>query len=273
MEDEIDWKLVESTGNGIVIIKSELPYFRDAVLQNKPIESDIITQKFKKNGICDQYGFLTERGRVVAISYLPLEDQCRILNLRLYYEPINIIKGTEVSTLEFYKAKGYVGCFSEGDIIRALLYSIFYDQLLEALNKKDENLDEDYLSFENITKDHRFKLIDLMKNVNTQSIKKNFEKLSKNFFINDYTREHLDSDLLIKIYNGLGNDKLTKIVKIYFDNIYASLYGWPDLTLVKDNNVKLIEIKKKDKLRRSQIITLDTLIKSTNLDISVLKVI
>jgi len=46
-----------------------------------------------------------------------------------------------------------------------------------------------------------------------------------------------------------------------------------DLIIIRDNKAKFIEVKTKDKLRRSQIITISDLKKSTNLEISVLKVI
>lgn len=50
MSEEINWKLVEATSYGINIIKSELPYFRDAILENRPINSKEIIQEFRKNG-------------------------------------------------------------------------------------------------------------------------------------------------------------------------------------------------------------------------------
>ena len=220
-----------------------------------------------KNGICNQSGLLTERGRLVAISYLTLKFQCLILDIDLFHETINITKSIEESALDFYKIQGYLGCFSEAGVISILLSCIFYDQLVDILKKKDERLDESYLSFEYFPKDKRHELSNLIQYTNSDIIIKNYKKLLKNPFV-----LNIDSNLLIKIYEALGNDEITKISKIYFDNIHASLYGWPDLILVKNNMVKLIEVKRKDKLKRSQIITLDTLKKATNLDISVLKI-
>ena len=129
MDEEINWKLVESSGYGIKILRTEIPFFRNSILQNKPLESRELIQKFKNNGICDIYGNLTPRGFVVGISCLNLNEQCIILRIKINY------KETEISVLEYYKKQGYEGSTFVWQIISDIIYSICFD-ILYPLNIK-----------------------------------------------------------------------------------------------------------------------------------------
>lgn len=63
------------------------------------------------------------------------------------------------------------------------------------------------------------------------------------------------------------------------DNLQASRsvhldhYSWPDLTIVKGNEVKFIEVKTTDKLHKSQLVTIPTFRKIIPYDFSVCRVI
>jgi len=295
MSDEINWKLVEATSNGIKILNSEISYFISAILKNRPIDSKEIIQKFQKKCICDYNGYLTERGRVVTISYLSLEGQCNILGIKLEYESIIITEGTEVSVLEFYKKQGYQGCISEASIIGVILYCLCFDKLYP-LHLEKYNIDKDSFSFfsgdkvfsmaESYSQSTggyieyfdklKIELINIIKNSNEKIVRKNFNEIFKIQYPcnqDDWKTLGINEDLIIKIYKGLGNEEFAKIGTLYFNDPYVYSKGWPDLTIVKDNKVKFIEVKVRDKLQRSQIITISTLKKSTNLYISVLKII
>ena len=295
MSEEINWKLVEATSYGINIIKSELPYFRDAILENRPINSKEIDQKFQKNGVCDNYGNLTERGRVVAMSYLSLEEQCRVLGIKLEYKSIILAKETEVSVLEFYKKQGYQGFSSESEIISIILYCFCFNKLFPLhLEKYNENINSSYWvsggKIFSIAESYsqsiggyieyfdklKIELIDIIKNANERTVRKNFNEIFKIQYPcnqDDWKTQGIYEDIVIKIYNAIGNENFTKIGIGYFNDPFVYLRGWPDLTIAKNNKIRFIEVKIKDKLRRSQIITIDVLKKSTNLDISVLKII
>lgn len=198
MSEEINWKLVEATSYGINIIKSELPYFRDAILENRPINSKEIIQEFRKNGICDNYGNLTERGYVVAISYLSLEEQYRVLGIKLEYKSITLAKETEVSVLEFYKKQGYQGCSSESEIISIILYCLCFNKLFPLhLEKYNENMNSSYWvsggknfsiaeSYSQSIGGYieyfdklKIELIDIIKNANERTVRKNFNEIFK----------------------------------------------------------------------------------------------
>jgi len=281
LQDKIDWKLVESR-NGIKIIKSAIPYFRNSILQNKPLASKEFINKFKNNGVCDIYGNLTERGRLLAISCLELEEQCVILGIKIDYEKIKIKNNTENSALKFYKKQGYEGSISVFQIVTDIIYSICFNKLYPLNLKKygDVESADSYsgslYGFIRYFKNIKFYLIDLLKNADENIVSNNFRKILK---INGYYKnlridEGICEELIIKVYRGIGNEDILKIgMLIFFNNPYIYSAGWPDLVLIKDNKTRFVEAKRKDKLRKSQIITIGDLKKTTNLNISVLKII
>lgn len=295
MPEEINWKLVEATSYGINIIKSEIPYLKDAILKNQPINPKEIVQKLQKNGICDNYGHLTERGYVVVISYLSLEEQCRVLGIKLEYESITINKETEVSVLEFYKKKGYKGCSSEFEIIEVILYCLCFNKLFPLhLEKYNENINSSYWASGgkrfSIAESYsqsiggyikyfsklKNELIEIIKNANERMVRKNFSEIFKIQYPSNQDnlkKQGIYGDLVVDVYKGLGNEGFARIGWLYFNNPFVYSKGWPDLSIVKDNKVKFIEVKIRDRLKRSQIITISDLKKSTNLDLSILKII
>jgi len=282
MPDKIDWKLVESR-NGIKIIKSEVPYFRNSILQNMPLDSKEFIQKFKNNGVCDIYGNLTERGRIVAISCLGLEEQCKILGIKINYESINVNNGTEISALEFYKEHGYTGNISVFQIITDIIYSICFDKLYPLHIKKygDKRSADSYsgclYGFMEYFEKLKFDLIYLIKSSNDKIVEKNFKKILEidNLYYKDLRKyRNISQDIVIRTYKCIGNEDISKIgMLILSNNPYIYSTGWPDLMLIKDNRIRFVEVKRKDKLKKSQIITIGDLKKITNLNLSVLEII
>ena len=119
-------------------------------------------------------------------------------------------------------------------------------------------------------------LIKIIKYSDISVIKRNYEKILKSQYNESwlflYKGKEITKDLVSDVYEGLGNITLAEIAKLFFTNPYAYCKGWPDLTIVKDGLVRFVEVKTTDKLKRSQIITINDLKQSTNLDISVAKV-
>lgn len=275
MLEETDWKILESSA-GTKILRSEITYFRNSILQNIPLDSIEVIKKFKNNGICDTYGNLTEKGLIVAISYLSLEEQCKILGIKFEYAPI-ISKGEpEINALKFYKNQGYEGCSSEGAIIGVILYCLCFKYIYPVEFRKYEDRFGGYLCFPKCSRATLYILINLIKNGNEKIIKKNFNKIFKRqyyYYGKLWISQGIDEDLVIKIYNYLGNEEFINIGRLFFSNPNLYFKGWPDLIILKNDRVRFIEVKTNDKLRRSQIITIGDFKKSTSLDISVLRII
>lgn len=277
ISNDRDWKINEASND--MIIRHYFPYFREAVLNSHPLESKEIIQKYQKEGICDNSGKITEKGHVVVISNLPLEEQCEALGIELESKSIHVDRKAETSALEYYIKQGYQGCYSEGMIIGVILYCLCYKKFfpLDLFKVKEgSGCPKGYISFDRYSFDHRSGLMGLIGNADEKIVKKNFNKILKKqyyYFRKLWESQGINEELVIRVYNALGNKEIANIAKLYFKDPFVYQKGWPDLTIVKGKRARFIEVKTKDKLRRSQIITISDLKKSTNLEFLVLKVV
>lgn len=254
-----------------------------------------IDDELVSSGICNESGNLTKNGKVFAISLLPLEEQCNILNIPLKRNYISTTKSTEIDTLNYYKKNGAIGCYSEGEIIQILLYSICFNKLFplhqkeyggtieiykngEKISSTAISYSQQFMSFLGYFIDLEDELINTIKKSNKNQVAENYDKIlsfqigkSWSFLYNKASE--ITKEIILSIYLKLGVSKIVEIVKLFFSDPYAYATGWPDLTIIEKDEVKFIEVKRGDNLKRSQIITIGDLIKSTNLDISVLKIV
>lgn len=290
MTTVINWRVVEG-GEGIKFSSSKRELFKNAIETNNVIaETKSNIKKFSKMGLCDESGELTDRGRVVTLSYMSLDRQCKILGIPIKYIPLNRFGEPETAALEYYKRNGYKGDSTEGGIMQIILYAACFDRLFPLHEEKYKKYDDfgviyhgdkivtsaisysqHFMSFYKYFKELGDELIRIIKNTDINVIKKNYEKILK-FQLNEswaYKGNEITKNLAADVYSGLGNITLAEIAKLFFTNPYAYCVGWPDLTIVKDNHVKLVEVKTTDKLKKSQIITINDLKQSTNLDISI----
>lgn len=272
-----NWKL--SGAYNDMIIRHYFPFFREALLNGRSLESEKIIQKYQTEGICDNFGNITEKGRVVIISGLSLEEQCVALEIELENESINFNGKAETRALELYTKQGYRGCYSEGLIIGVILYCLCCKKLfpLDFFKvNRDSGYSGGFISFTEYSNTYRSELISLIENSDEKIVKRNFKKILKKqyyYFGKLWESLGIDEELVIKIYNAIGSEEFVNIGKLYFKDPFVYQKGWPDLTIVMGNRAKFIEVKTKDKLRRSQIITISDLKKSTNLEFSVLKLL
>ena len=58
------------------------------------------------------------------------------------------------------------------------------------------------------------------------------------------------------MYDAINSNIYISVAKKIAEDPYAYRNGWPDLTLVKGNKVLFVEVKTKDKLHDSQLVTI-----------------
>ncbi|MGY8873234.1 MAG: VRR-NUC domain-containing protein, partial [Pseudomonadales bacterium] len=63
----------------------------------------------------------------------------------------------------------------------------------------------------------------------------------------------------VAIFDALPRETLTKLATKFSEDPYGYRKGWPDLTLIKGDEIRLVEIKTTDKLHKSQLITIPML--------------
>ena len=119
--------------------------------------------------------------------------------------------------------------------------------------------------------DTKNEFLEAIKQSTTSDMVQNF----KRFFPNSmYQGKCIDLSIefLISLRSQLTLDQICGLASFFLANPYGHRNGWPDLTLVRQKSIKLIEVKTTDKLRFSQIRTF-LKIRAYIPDISVVRVV
>ncbi|MDO9048186.1 MAG: VRR-NUC domain-containing protein [Methylobacter sp.] len=227
------------TGNSIESIKKSM--------LNTLRNTDIL-------GIDDR---LTVLGKVYAISMMTLAKQC--LELSLEYDTLNIAyKGRpEKALLAYYKSLGYIGISSEGIGILTVLKAFMLDKLAQYNffnNRKDACTR--YLEAQlTILKEKKGEIISSISSVSRTRYLSNFQEIiSQPFIAGEYPE--LSLEFASAMYDAININIYIALANTFAEDPYKYRSGWPDLTLIKGNEVQFIEVKTTDKLHGSQLVTI-----------------
>jgi len=200
---------------------------------------------------------LTDFGKRYAISRMPLAKQCSELSLE--YETIRLSYNgkPESALLDYYKALGYIGISSEGIGILTVLKALMLDKLAQH-NSFDDRADActRYLEAQlTILKDKTDEIISSISSVSKKKYIRNFQEIiCKPFITSEYPE--LSVEFADAMYDAINSNIYISVAKKIAEDPYAYRNGWPDLTLVKGNKVLFVEVKTKDKLHDSQLVTI-----------------
>jgi len=83
------------------------------------------------------------------------------------------------------------------------------------------------------------------------------EIISDPFIASEYPE--LSMEFAVAMYDAVNTDVYIAVAKKVAEDPYTYRNGWPDLTLIKKEEVLFIEVKTNDKLQESQLITIPTM--------------
>lgn len=254
--------------------------------------------------LCLKDGRLTDAGFVTAIERLPLKQQCEILGIPLLKKEVAERGRVETATLKHFISKGlkggqwrdlpvkfttFVACFS------ALLHREISLQGKKAKDRPPRGFGGWSTSVFAMEAElvRAIEDTDLAKMIETLPALKGKRKLKSLMGQNkvrafdddlaDYgliglefiglSSDIEDVQVLEATLNSIGKEGLIRYLKAFLsDSCIGS--GWPDITIIEDGKLKLIEIKDErtgDRMHASQIITLPSAA-AIGLDVSVLNV-
>jgi len=243
----------------------------------------------KKRELIDDELHLSESAQVIAISSLPLAKQCDFLNIKLVQKKIPPRNTHEESVLSHFESLDYNGFHSEGDVVFTILQAMLMHSMMPFLNHLQyKSVDVEYrflsrLLNRPINKRIECHIYDRYKNISINELqsclnilqnarqKTTFETSIGTIHIgenSDYQIYEIED--LLDAYYAIDKDILLMIFR-KINSSEVNMVGWPDVIVYKDDKFKLIEVKKRDKLTPTQIITLPKLAKS-NLPVEVYKV-
>lgn len=200
---------------------------------------------------------LTDLGKRYALSRMPLAKQCSELSLQ--YDTVALpYDGTpEAALLDHYNSLGYIGISSEGMGILTVLKALMLDKLAHYNPFRDRgDACTRYLEAQlAILEDNADELILSMSSVSKRRYVSNFEELLSKSSIASECPE-LSTEFALAMYDAIDIDLYIAIARKIAEDPYTYRAGWPDLTLVKGDDVLSIEVKTTDTLHDSQLLTI-----------------
>ena len=200
--------------------------------------------------------------------------QCEELSLPVEIIELKYNKNVEYSLLNYYMTNGFVGTYIEGKALFTVLKAYLLDELFNiSWHREKKKTAETYLEAHliAITKEELEIILKSIDTLTEEQFVSNISFILEQPFIKEDCKS-LSLEFAIGIYSIIPKE----IIKILFRKIHEDSYtyrnGWPDLIIFKDNELKFIEVKTKDKLHRSQIITIPTMREILPYSFSVVKV-
>jgi hypothetical protein len=190
------------------------------------------------------------------ISRQSLRAQCESLKLPYKEHKEKNIGTPEIAVLNSLKKDGWIGTHCEGytikHLIKAAAFSgIYKEAKAEGLEKRHvlPQLLEAHFSITGYEVSH---LRNEVFKTNSILTRHRYKKIVKSS-----TFDRVASPkLAMKIFKALGRESIYLLLAMYARHNYDVRAGWPDLTVVRGNHIRLIEVKKNDKLHLSQISTI-----------------
>jgi hypothetical protein len=254
-------------------------------------------------GFVDSKEDLTESGRITVIESMSLLKQCDYLSIELdripwvkplkpkpkpfvlqYLERKGWVKTRvkplkpkpEPFALQYFERKGYVGAYCEGGAIGTAIKALCLDALTESsifygtsIDAREDACLKGVVALSHLESDNLKLALDQIEHVSKSKYLKAFSEIISYRDIQEWY-PGLTLDFAGALYDALPKSIFIQIAKwISLDSYNRN--GWPDLTLIKDNTVRFVEVKTTDKLHASQLITIPEIVKETGLKVSVLK--
>lgn len=231
----------------------------------------------------DSTGSITEPGVVAGLSIAPLDDQCRVLKI-----PVEVVQlprkfnDPAVDGMYYFMSKGLRCSYEEGAVLRKVLYCSYFHRLpeltkegwkyfLEGMGTMPLAIGLGLFDFEDYVKDYTTIVDDLKEAIATVTHDK-FQRNYRILFPKGYCWFGAEESFATYLFDHLGNERLTQILDAFLVDPYAFSQGWPDLTVIGDEGLQFVEVKEKDKLTVSQLITVPAMIKAAHIPVKVLQV-
>lgn len=242
-------------------------------LDTSKINKSTIKALFDRE-LIDENNILTENGRNYIISTFPLKKQCEKLELKLIEVELNYDEKIEEVALKYFEEKGYLGTSIEGMALFTILKGYILDKL-EKYNRFNSRieayrdcLESQLLDLEN----YKIEITQCIETIDLERFKNNMNEILNDRIVMLFC-QGLTSLFAEKIFLALDKEIVKNLFLTIWSNPFLYRNGWTDLILVKDNKIKFVEVKGKDKLHESQIITIQKMKKILPFEFSVIKII
>jgi len=176
----------------------------------------------------------------------------------------------ELLALEYYTNDGWRGSWCEGGTLNLAMKSAVLPFLIKH-NSFGDPTDAIERYFEAQCEILRDRHGDLLTQIEIatrdQMLNMGTRLLADSFVQSAYPCVTLSG--ILALWEVLGQETFLRITEVFLEDPYRFRAGWPDLTLVRENSVRFVEIKTTDTLRASQIAIVEHFARPIGLDFRV----
>ncbi|WP_367111106.1 VRR-NUC domain-containing protein [uncultured Psychrobacter sp.] len=205
---------------------------------------------------------------------MSLKKQCEELNLELHILELNYQGKPEKAVLNHFKLQGCIGTTNEGFMLQNTLKALMLDELtkLNTFNSRNDACTR-FLEAQLTIHEHSINIIiESIKSTSRLEFKNNLTEIISALKFKGM-EDGLSLEVGLALFDALNTETFINLARKFSQEPYTYRKGWPDLTIVKNSQLKLIEVKTTDKLHTSQIKTIPMLVDVLGDNISVLKVV
>ena len=230
------------------------------LLRNQSADSSDRTMKaLASRGLLVGDSELTSSGRREALRFVPLEEKCEFLDLTLQ-EIKSPCQGRtpEIALWESLVAKGYIGTYCEGGAILILLRAAALD-VLAKLNTFESRSDACTRFTEaqfSILATESQQIVEEIRGSDIDRIVRNFDEIYSHDFVRSIYPS-LSTSVVAELFCAVGSEPLARVASALIEDPYTLRSGWPDLTMLRERELRWIEVKTTDKLHLNQIRTIE----------------
>ena len=220
--------------------------------------------------LCDDEGNLTEQGKVVALAYLPLADQCVHLDIPLEEWHAATLSNPETTVLKTLNGQNSKAYFSENSFGTHVVHFFLFDRLLNLSRSQDKPLySADITFYPEFFYAIKADLDAMLRSIDEHICKMNYHLIQQHMEERPGFFHETMWDLAFyeAIFNALGERNIRRIIEMYFSNPLAYYRGWPDIIVTGDKHAHFIEVKTTDTLHLSQLITIPDLVSWTGIPV------
>lgn len=224
-----------------------------------PIRSNtLLALQFRE--LVDDNGQLTEAGRNLAISSLPLGDQCVALGIEIeQFAVMRKSHGPERNLMDNLQQKCESCVWAEGRDVLLGIHACALDILrgINTLGERDAATRYIEAQF-TINQKRETEIIAQIEKCREEEYLRNYVEVYDGIrSVQDFP-EVGERHMILLFRNALTRFRVP-IAKLLFSDPYEFRKGWPDLTVLYESSFSMIEVKYHDRLISSQIRTMPKL--------------
>lgn len=103
-----------------------------------------------------------------------------------------------------------------------------------------------------ILAEHTAEIVETVRTISPDALARNVNELATNSTLKSFF-PRVKENFMLQLFEHLGRNKLADILLAFSTAPYDYRAGWPDLIVIKDGAMKLVEVKTSDKLLDSQL--------------------